>query len=656
MAASSSTRQLQRVVGLLKEYLTFVKTSESVSKTLPVVSNTDAAVQAISSHVKNFGSVEPEQQQKSPTHSTNHSPRKRNRLKQSPPVISASKVTCDNLKLTNTHVRSSSVPARRQSSTVEPRSTSRLDSPHVDPQFLTDVKQLPPLPLPKYSTIRVPIHQSSHSVRTVSNKETTAAPGQVKETPTTKTEFPRRLAFLPTSLSLFRPSNQNGNDNDKIKEKENFKPKWLNQKKDVISKASIDARTRHLVRGITCDNDSITLRRLTDLCHHLSSYPQTTGAAVKSGGVGRLLRVLSHTKDLSVLHEARAALALMGHSNPVTGRGARLLTIDGGGVRGLVAIELVRKLEEKTGKSIFEMFDFICGVSTGAIVAVLVGAHRRSPNDCVTLYRQLSERIFTQNALRGATSLVMNSSYYDSNEWNTILQQNMGDVPLLDTGNDENSPKICLVASQAVGSETHAFLFRNYVLPYRVASHYQGTSRAKLWEAVRASAAAPGYFSEFQLGDKVLQDGGILVNNPTAIAVHEARMLWPETDFQCVVSLGTGRCQPIERTGVGAINWGTKLRSVINSATDTEGVHTVLHDLLPGNVYFRFNPNLNDDYSLDEIRPDRLATMIDDVNLYIRRNNDKFEEAAAALNKEKNSYHRAKDYLKHRQLLYGWDV
>lgn len=128
---------------------------------------------------------------------------------------------------------------------------------------------------------------------------------------------------------------------------------------------------------------------------------------------------------------------------------------------------------------------------------------------------------------------------------------------------------------------TQAYLFRNYVLPYRVASHYTGTSNAKLWEAVRASAAAPGYFSEFRLGDKTLMDGGILVNNPAAIAVHEARQLWPDEAFQCVVSLGTGRCQPMETMlgGEGApggkvsttINWSDKLRSVINSATDTEG-------------------------------------------------------------------------------------
>lgn len=55
--------------------------------------------------------------------------------------------------------------------------------------------------------------------------------------------------------------------------------------------------------------------------------------ALQCGGLGRLLRVVSTTKDPHVAHEARTVLGLMGYSGPVGGKGARLLTIDGGGVR-----------------------------------------------------------------------------------------------------------------------------------------------------------------------------------------------------------------------------------------------------------------------------------------------------------------------------------
>jgi calcium-independent phospholipase A2-gamma len=55
---------------------------------------------------------------------------------------------------------------------------------------------------------------------------------------------------------------------------------------------------------------------------------------------------------------------------------------------------------------------------------------------------------------------------------------------------------------------------------------FEGTSDTPIWAAVRASSAAPGYFNDFLLGDTVHQDGGILTNNATQIAIHEAHRLF----------------------------------------------------------------------------------------------------------------------------------
>lgn len=91
------------------------------------------------------------------------------------------------------------------------------------------------------------------------------------------------------------------------------------------------------------------------------------------GAIRIILKARTKSKCDSVATTSREALALLGHADPVPGMGVRVLSIDGGGIRGLLVLEMLKKLEEMTGKRINELFDFICGVSTGAILAFSIG-------------------------------------------------------------------------------------------------------------------------------------------------------------------------------------------------------------------------------------------------------------------------------------------
>ncbi|XP_056091377.1 calcium-independent phospholipase A2-gamma [Rhinichthys klamathensis goyatoka] len=145
----------------------------------------------------------------------------------------------------------------------------------------------------------------------------------------------------------------------------------------------------------------------------------------------------------------------------------------------------------------------------------------------------------------------------------------------------------------------------------------------------------------------------MLINNPTALAIHECQCLWPDVPLQCVVSLGTGRFESAGSNSVSFTSLKTKLSNVISSATNTEEVHTMLDALLPPNTYFRLNPFLSEDVSLDESRHEKLSQMQSEAQEYLERNQEKLRRAVSELTREKTLVQTLRERLKLTALLYG---
>ncbi|NXW34973.1 PLPL8 phospholipase, partial [Phaetusa simplex] len=425
------------------------------------------------------------------------------------------------------------------------------------------------------------------------------------------------------------------------------------EKASIIARVSVDNRTRALVQALRrSSNRRVCISRVEELTYHLLEFPESRGVAIKEKLIPCLLR-LRQANDESLQAAVRETLAIIGYTDPVKGWGIRVLTIDGGGTRGLVALQTLRKLEELTGKPVHQLFDYICGVSTGAILAFMLGLFHIPLDDCEELYHKLGSDVFKQNVIVGTVKMGWSHAFYDSDIWEKMLKEKMGSNLMIETARNSKCPKVAAVSTIVNrGTPLKAFVFRNYNHFPGVKSHYIGGCQYKLWQAIRASSAAPGYFQEYVLGNDLHQDGGLLLNNPSALAVHECKCLWPSVPLQCLVSLGTGRYESEGKTNVTYTSLKAKLTNVISSATDTEEVHTMLDALLPPDTYFRFNPLMNEDIPLDESRKEKLSQLQTDGIRYLERNEEKLRKAAKILTQEKTTLQRLQDWIRLKADMY----
>lgn len=354
-----------------------------------------------------------------------------------------------------------------------------------------------------------------------------------------------------------------------------------------------------------------------------------------------LISSLSRTDDESLSVKARQVMSLIGLTDPPDSPGIRVLSIDGGGTRGLVSLEILRHLEKATSKRIHELFDLICGVSSGAIITMAIGSGRFTLDQCETFYREMSENIFKTDFWSSTPRLLFSHAYYDAAIFEKTLKKAFGNTTMLNLAARTNQPKLVAVSVNA--HTVQPFLFRNYALNPLIGNLFDGTCKAEVWQAIRASSAAPGYFQEFKFNTSILLDGGMLVNNCTGIAHTEASLLWPGEPIQCVVSVGSGKFKPRDVIQANATSLYEKAHGLVYSATDTETVHMILQNLIQS--YYRFNPQLSENILISENRKLKLDQLRQDARQYMLNNNHMLQVVAAKLTQPRPLYKQIKDQL-----------
>lgn len=227
----------------------------------------------------------------------------------------------------------------------------------------------------------------------------------------------------------------------------------------------------------------------------------------------------------------------------------RLLALDGGGIRGIISLEILAKLERDlrsaTGRDdlvLADVFDYIAGTSTGAIIAAGL-ALGFDTDRLLSLYCDRGAEMFDRARLRQRVR-----NLYDDKPLAAILQEEIGRDTTL--GSDRLRTLLLLVLRNATTdspwplSNNPAAMFNDPDLP-------DCNLDLPLWQLVRASTAAPIYFppETVRLGDRefVFVDGGVTpFNNPALQLFVMAtapiyRLGWPVgAKNLLLMSVGTG--------------------------------------------------------------------------------------------------------------------
>lgn len=267
-----------------------------------------------------------------------------------------------------------------------------------------------------------------------------------------------------------------------------------------------------------------------------------------------------------------------------------ILSIDGGGIRGVYAAEIILKMQQELQIDCYKEFDLIAGTSTGSIIAAAL-AIGISAQEIVKLYMEKSEIIFKKNRLGGVIT-----PKYDNQNLKSVLDEVFGDRIF-------NDVKTRLMITATNISDGMPWVFKSLYHERLVRDQ-----DVKLADAVLASCCAPMYFNPYEMNNQLLADGGLWANNPALSALVEA--LGHNIDMKRykvrLISIGTGvniKHYPLDwvEKKWGATRWGVGLIDVILNM-QSFSVEKYLNTIMNSGQYLRINFNIENNLSIDDIK------------------------------------------------------
>lgn len=317
----------------------------------------------------------------------------------------------------------------------------------------------------------------------------------------------------------------------------------------------------------------------------------------------------------------------------------RILSIDGGGIRGIlpgiVLNQIEKKLQKKTKDPnirLADMFDFMAGTSTGGILTLAYltpnedNRPKLSAQDAVNIYLERGDEIFDANLwqkIKSGEGII--DEKYSASKLEKALDDTFGDIKL------SNLLKPCIITSYDIRNGKPHF-FKQHKAKNDIHNF-------KVKDVARATSAAPTYFETALVKNDLgtpypLIDGGVFVNNPALVAYSEARTMefsgidhFPTAKDMMIVSIGTGSVSKNyeyeKAKDWGAIGWIKPIIEIMMSG-NSQTVHyhlTQIFDTLGldnEKDYHRLEPKiLTADSEMDNASVENLRKLKEDALSYI---------------------------------------
>jgi hypothetical protein len=224
----------------------------------------------------------------------------------------------------------------------------------------------------------------------------------------------------------------------------------------------------------------------------------------------------------------------------------KMLALDGGGIRGVMTLSILKAIETQLKQPLWQYFDYIAGTSTGAIIAAGL-ARGMSVDQLITFYRDTGTEMFQRTRF-----LERLNSLYRNGPLEQQLKQVFGSDTDLKPGDLKT---LLLVVTRNVTTDSPWPISSNPEARYNLLARTDCNLCIPLWKLVRASTAAPIYFPPEVIqvdphDDKktfVFVDGGVTpYNNPAFVLYRFAtdpayRLEWPKGERNLLlISVGTG--------------------------------------------------------------------------------------------------------------------